>query len=197
MEVFKSKRYIMPGHDYRYYGRGNGLGNLFTSLYSAVVPMVKRAIGVGARALASPAGRALRKEAKRTAMKAGLDVVGSVLQGERPAKAAKREIAKASRTMGEAIQRVSQGQSLGRRRSPRKKKYGAKRRGGGKRKKNKKKKKGKRGAKKGKRTKGGKRSHAKKKRHLLLKCTIKRKRAGKRGSKKRCPRGRRVSDLFS
>jgi hypothetical protein len=112
----------MQGHYPVMYGsygrRGAGIGSIFSSLFSRLVPIVKTALGVGRRALASQAGQKLAKAAKRSAMTAGLNVVGDALAGEHVGKSAKREIAKARADMGRVIKNLDPKQ-LRRSRGPR------------------------------------------------------------------------------
>ena len=109
---FRSSKDYMRGHSYpivygSYGRRGAGIGSIFSSLFSHLVPVVKTALGIGRRALASPAGQQLAKAAKRSAMQAGLNLVGNTLQGEDVATSAKREIAKARQTMGHVIKNLN------------------------------------------------------------------------------------------
>lgn len=105
MRVFRSSEYLQRGAGFhrqldnvqmypydQYYNRGDGIGSIFRSLYSTVVPIVKSAFRIGKKAMATPVGQAVKKAAKRTAMSAGLNVVNSALDGERVDKAIKREL---------------------------------------------------------------------------------------------------------
>ena len=108
---FQSSKDYMRGHYPVVYGsygrRGAGIGSIFSSLFSRLVPIVKTALGVGRRALASQAGQQIAKAAKRSAMQAGLSVVGDALRGDNVAESAKREIAKARKTMGRVIKNLA------------------------------------------------------------------------------------------
>jgi hypothetical protein len=94
--------------------RGSGIGSIFKSVFSSVVPFVKKALGVGARALKSDVGRAVTKELKRTATQAGLDVVGDALQGKNVLQSSKIALSKAQNRMGRKLQEIAQQKSAGR-----------------------------------------------------------------------------------
>lgn len=72
MRVFHSARYLTIGSGaerYRY--RGEGIGSIFSSLYSTVVPLVKGALRVGAKALRGQTAQQVKRIAKRNAVRAG------------------------------------------------------------------------------------------------------------------------------
>ena len=117
MRVFRSREYFQRGaagvirhpdnaeiYPYdQYYDRGEGIGSIFRSLYSTMVPLVKSVFRIGKKALRTPVGQAVKKAAKRTAMKAGLQVVDDALQGRNVLKAAKTEL---KRTPGRFVQEL-------------------------------------------------------------------------------------------
>ena len=113
MRVHKSSRIYMRGsggelYPYVYSGdlsqlRGGGIGSIFSSIYSNVIPIVKKALGFGAKALRSNLSRGIIKDVKKTAMKAGLNVVNDTLQGKNVVKSTKKEIKKAQSIMGKKI----------------------------------------------------------------------------------------------
>jgi hypothetical protein len=215
MRVYTSDLYLMRGaggrvlFDEDALVRGSGIGSIFKSVFSSVVPFVKKALGVGARALKSDVGRAVTKELKRTATQAGLDVVGDALQGKNVLQSSKIALSKAQNRMGRKLQEIAQQKSVGRPPAKKKKPRSIGKRtvakGGGRGKKNKKKKKGgakkKKGGKKKGKTKGKKKS-GKKKRGGGSKKKQKKARGGKKkkkkggGGKKR-PKSVYLNSLFS
>ena len=83
--------------------RGAGIGSIFSNIYSSVMPFIKSAFKVGAKAVKSKAGRALAKKAKKRAMKAGLNVVSDALQGKNVVQSTKRELNKAKKEVKRGI----------------------------------------------------------------------------------------------
>jgi hypothetical protein len=83
--------------DRQNYQRGKGIGSIFSSIYSSVVPLIKSALRIGKNVAATPVGRSIVKEAKKTAMKAGLNVVNDALRGENVFQSTKRELRSAGR----------------------------------------------------------------------------------------------------
>lgn len=78
-----------------YIQRGAGIGSFFSSIYRAVVPVL-RAIGVvGAKAVKGPVGQAVVKKAKRSAMQAGLNIAEDAINGENILQSAKTNVKKA------------------------------------------------------------------------------------------------------
>lgn len=65
--------------------RGGGIGSVFSNIYSTVVPIVRSA-------LKSRVGKSLLKDAKNTALQAGLNVVGDALDGKNVIKATKQRV---------------------------------------------------------------------------------------------------------
>jgi hypothetical protein len=117
MRVYTSDLYLMRGaggrvlFDEDALVRGSGIGSIFKSVFSSVMPFVKKALGVGTRALKSDVGRAVTKELKRTATQAGLDVVGDALQGKNVLQSSKIALSKAQNRMGRKLQEIAQTQT--------------------------------------------------------------------------------------
>jgi len=86
--------------------RGAGIGSIFSSLFGSVVPFVKSALSVGKRAVKSSLGKKLTKELTRTVSQAGLNVVGDALSGENVLESSKRELAKATKKLGQKTAKV-------------------------------------------------------------------------------------------
>lgn len=87
--------------------RGAGIGSFFSALYSRVVPVVKSALRIGSKALKSPAAHAIKKEAKKTAMKAGLEIVGDALQGKNVVQSTKQNLKKAKNRMVKKVTKMA------------------------------------------------------------------------------------------
>lgn len=114
-KVFKSNVVYMSGSGYSYprdhslyIARGAGVGSIFSSLYSSLIPIVKSIVKVGSKAVKSDLGKSILKDVKKTATQAGLTATGEVLQGENVLKASKRALknvgttlAKQAKTRGE------------------------------------------------------------------------------------------------
>lgn len=113
MRVHRSNQLYMRGSggDHTIYSqdlahvRGGGIGSIFSSIFSNVVPIVKKALGYGTKALKSNLSRKIMKDAKKTAVKAGLNVVGDALQGENVLHSTKKQIKKAKQSMGKKIKK--------------------------------------------------------------------------------------------
>jgi hypothetical protein len=126
MRVYRSNHYLQAGAGFnrhldnvqvypydQYYNRGDGVGSIFRSLYSTVVPLVKSAFRIGKKALATPVGQAVKKAAKRTAMRAGLNVVNDALAGENIIKSTKKQLKSAPATFVEEMKKNKPGSSGG------------------------------------------------------------------------------------
>ncbi len=114
-KVFRSNVIYMSGSGYTYphshslyISRGAGVGSIFTSLYSSLIPIVKGIVKIGTKAARSDLGKAVLKDVKRTATQAGLEATGQILQGENVLKASKTalkdagaSIAKQAKARGE------------------------------------------------------------------------------------------------
>jgi len=102
MKVYNSDALWMHGRGVRDLQevRGAGIGSIFSSLYSSLVPIVKSALRLGKRAASSSVGRQLTKELKRSVSKAGLNVVADSLAGENILESSKREMKKATKELG-------------------------------------------------------------------------------------------------
>lgn len=100
---------IMPayGAGAHYELRGAGIGSIFSNIFRGVVPIVKKVLGLGARAIKTPIGKSIVKEAKKTALEAGLNVMGDALQGKNVVKSAKQQAKKAISNMGDKIQKTA------------------------------------------------------------------------------------------
>jgi len=99
MNTFRSERYWMRGQGMvndRYSVRGEGIGSIFSTLFSKVTPIIgrlaKKAINVGQSAIASNTGRQVKKELKRSLSKAGLNIVGDALQGKNIVESGKKQL---------------------------------------------------------------------------------------------------------
>lgn len=78
MLVFHSPRYLTFGSgnaEYyardRYKYRGEGIGSIFSALFSTVVPLVRGALRLGAKVMRGPTGKQVKRIAKRNAVRAG------------------------------------------------------------------------------------------------------------------------------
>lgn len=91
----------------RYRHRGSGVGSIFSSLFSSVVPLFKTAAKIGMKAIRTPVGRALAKEAKRTAMQAGLNVVHDALQGKNVVHSTKNEMKRIKNNIPSSVERIA------------------------------------------------------------------------------------------
>jgi len=99
MKTFQSERYWMRGQGMvpdRYSVRGEGIGSIFSTLFSKVTPilgrMAKKAVNIGQRAIASNTGQEVKKELKRSLSKAGLNIVGDALQGKNVVESGKQQL---------------------------------------------------------------------------------------------------------
>jgi hypothetical protein len=119
MRVYTTDRYYMRGRGGEYamdpdaYIRGRGIASIFGRIFSSVVPLVKGAFNIGSRAVKSDAGQALVKEVKKSATRAGLNVVSDALQGKNVLDSTKRELARATQSVGKKVDQmiVPNGQS--------------------------------------------------------------------------------------
>lgn len=84
--------------------RGAGVGSVFSSLFSSVIPIVKSAYRVGENAIKTPLGQKIAKTVKKQAVKAGINVVRDALRGENIFKSTKREVKSAKNSvLGELL----------------------------------------------------------------------------------------------
>lgn len=86
-------------HSDLYHMRGSGIGGIFSSIVRMLVPFAKTLFGVGKRVAASPIGKQVLKSAKRSAVKAGLDLAQDTLAGENVGKSIKRRAKQAGKQM--------------------------------------------------------------------------------------------------
>lgn len=75
--------------------RGQGIGQIFSSMYNTIVPLVKSALGIGSRVMKSKIGQQAVKSIKKRAMDAGINVVSDALQGENVLKSTKKQLKRA------------------------------------------------------------------------------------------------------
>lgn len=87
--------------------RGQGIGSIFSHIYNSVIPLVKKALRIGKVVAKHPVASRVLHDAKKTAMKAGINVVGDAMQGKNIIKSTKEEVKKAQAAMGEKIKRVA------------------------------------------------------------------------------------------
>ena len=87
------------------YMRGAGIGNIFTNIFRGVLPLVKSLFGVGAKAIKSSAGQTIIREAKRSALKAGLNVAADALSGQNIPKSLKHNVKHAGRKVVKSLSR--------------------------------------------------------------------------------------------
>jgi len=117
MHIYESDVYLMKGHGGGYYvddtayHRGTGIGSIFHSIFSSIVPFVKSAFRVGSKtvgkALRSDAGRSLKRELKRHATSAALNVASDALQGKNVLASSKKNVTRVSKEMGKHIEDIS------------------------------------------------------------------------------------------
>ena len=87
------------------YQAGAGIGSVFSKLFSNVVPIVKSIFNVGKQAAATPLGQAVIRDAKKTAMQAGLNVVNDAMEGKNILQSTRDQVKGATRTMTEQLKR--------------------------------------------------------------------------------------------
>ena len=114
--------------------RGAGIGSLFSSIFSSVVPFVKGALNLGAQAAKSSVAKKLKKDLKRTATQAGLNVVADALQGKNVLQSSKEQVAKAAKILGQRASKTVRNAAATKKPKKAKRPFG---RGGGKSKKKK------------------------------------------------------------
>jgi len=88
--------------------RGSGLGSIFSSIFSHVVPFVKSALRLGKRAAMSSVGRELTKHLKKSATNAGVAVVNDALQGKNILESSKYQVDKVAKSMGKKLSTMSE-----------------------------------------------------------------------------------------
>jgi len=114
MKVFHSDVYLMRSrpqatylkHDLQALRRGTGLGSVFASIFSNVVPFVKSALRLGSRAAKSSVGRQLTKHLKKSATEAGVAVVNDALRGRNVLQSSKEQVAKVANRMTKKVAKL-------------------------------------------------------------------------------------------
>ena len=91
-------------HSELYHMRGSGIGGIFSSIFRTLVPIAKTIFGIGKRAASSPVGQQVLKAAKRSAVKAGLDIAQDALAGENVGKSIKKRAKQAGNQLLEDIE---------------------------------------------------------------------------------------------
>jgi len=117
MHIYESDVYLMKGRGGGYYiddsayHRGGGIGSIFHSIFSTLVPFVKSAFRTGTKtvgkALRSDTGRALKRELKRHATSAALQVTSDALQGKNVLESSKKNVMRVSKEMGKHVEDIS------------------------------------------------------------------------------------------
>jgi len=113
MHIYESDVYLMKGRGGGYYiddsayHRGGGIGSIFQSIFSTLVPFVKSAFRTGTKtvgkALRSNTGKALKRELKWHATSAAL-------QGKNVLESSKKNVMRVSKEMGKHVEDISRKQ---------------------------------------------------------------------------------------
>lgn len=106
--------------------RGAGLGAIFTNVFRGVFPLLKGIFRVGKSVAKSKIGKSVLNRAKKTGLKAGINVVGDTLQGKNVLKAAKSRTKEAVGELSKGIAKTA-AKALSSSSSPPKKKRGPRR----------------------------------------------------------------------
>jgi len=114
MHIYESDLYLMKGRGGAYYldesayHRGGGLGSIFSSIFSRVVPYIKSAFRMGSnvvrKAASSDVGKVLKKELKKQATTAAVNVASDALKGENVLKSSKKNLKRASEGVGRKLE---------------------------------------------------------------------------------------------
>ena len=99
--------------------RGTGIGQIFSSMYNSIVPLVKSAMGLGKRVIKSEIGQKAVKSIKKRAMDAGLNVVNDALQGENILESTKSELKKAGGKVIEDVMKPTKRPTAAKKKMPR------------------------------------------------------------------------------
>ena len=91
-------------HSDLYHMRGSGIGSVFSSIFRTLVPIAKSIFGFTTRAAASPIGQQVMRAAKRSAVKAGIDLAQDTLAGENVGKSIKKRAKQAGRQVLEDLE---------------------------------------------------------------------------------------------
>jgi len=117
MRAYESNLYLMRGRggspmfDSSAYYRGAGIGSIFSSIFSHVVPFIKGAFRVGNKVARSNAGKALKNQLKKSATKAGINIISDTLQGKNVLKSSKRQLTNVGNEMGKKLQAITSSSS--------------------------------------------------------------------------------------
>lgn len=76
--------------------RGAGIGSIFSNVFRGVIPLVSRLFKTVSK---TPVGKSLLKKAKKTGLKAGINVVSDTLRGENVLKSAKKHSKSAAKEL--------------------------------------------------------------------------------------------------
>jgi len=72
--------------------KGGGVGAVFSSIFRTLVPVFKGIFRVGSAVAKSPVGQAIKNEAIKSGLNAGINVVGDALRGRNVLQAAKNRV---------------------------------------------------------------------------------------------------------
>lgn len=116
MRTFESDRLLQRGtgvgkslQPYSRLSRGDGIGSVLGSLFRRVIPLFKNVFKIGKKVAKTSAGKSVLKKAKKSAMKAGLNVLGDTLQGENVLKSAKKHSKAAIKNIGQETKKQAIG----------------------------------------------------------------------------------------
>ena len=84
--------------------RGSGIGSIFSSVFRTLIPIAKSIFGITKKAAASPIGQQVMRAAKRSAVKAGIDLAQDTLAGENVGKSIKKRARQAGRQVLEDLE---------------------------------------------------------------------------------------------
>lgn len=105
----KSPHYIQPG----YIQHGDGIGNIFKSLFRFLVPAAKKtfkAVGnVGKQLLSNPAVKDIAKTVKEEVLRTGVNAVANVIAGNSVAEPMQSDIAEAREKIATTIKKIQPG----------------------------------------------------------------------------------------
>ena len=72
--------------------RGSGIGSIFSNIFRGLVPFAQKLFHFGKRAAASESGQRVMKAAKKSALRAGIDISHDALQGKNIKASAKKNL---------------------------------------------------------------------------------------------------------
>ena len=91
------------------YMRGSGVGSIFKSLYSWLIPLFKAgattAVKTGTKAVKSKVGRSIIKEAKKELKKGGITALSDVIAGKDPMPQMQKNVKDAQTKIAKAVKR--------------------------------------------------------------------------------------------